>query len=138
MMHPMKTIPLDTRGRILARYDKKNLTRAEVAGHFGVSEGFVKKLLRQRKRLGHAGPLHGRAGRKPTMTPERMEALRRAIGEDCGITLAGMRGLLGNVCTTVCIHYALKKMRVTHKKKRYALPSRAARTCGRRARNGRS
>ena len=49
----MKTIPLDTRTRILARYDTDKLTRAETAEQFGVSVDFVKKLLKQRKRLGH-------------------------------------------------------------------------------------
>jgi transposase len=99
---------------------------------------FVKKLLKQRKRLGHARPLYGngRAGRKPTMTQERMDALSAAIRERPGPTLEQMRGILGGVCSAVCVHFALKRMRVTYKKKRYALPSRTARTCASRARNG--
>jgi len=112
----MRTIPLDTRTRILARYDTGKVTRTEAADQFGVSVDFVKKLLKQRKRLGHAKPLHGRAGRKPTMTPKRMGTLRRAIRKTPDITLAEMRELLGGICTVVCIHLALKKAGFTYKK----------------------
>jgi transposase len=134
----MTTIPYDTRKRILARYDAGKLTRAEVAEQFDISVDFVKKILKQRKRLGHARPLYGngRAGRRPTMTPERMDVLRDAIRGKPDLTLEEMRGILGCVCTTVCIHFALKKMRITYKKKRYALPSRIGRTCANRARSG--
>jgi transposase len=139
----MKTIPLDTRKRILARYDTGRFTRAEVGEQFQVSEGFVKKLLGQRRRLGHAAPLYGngRAGRRPVMTQERMDVLRAALRETPGLTLARMRDILGGVCSVVCVHLALKRMRVTYKKKRYARPRRTAgaraghaRHCGRRRR----
>ena len=111
----MTTIPLDTRTRILARYDKGKLTRAEVAEQFNVSEDFVKKLLKQRRRAGHIKPFT-RSGRKPTMTPERVETLRCALRTDCGLTLEGMRELLGNICTATCIYYALARAGVTYKK----------------------
>jgi transposase len=131
----MKTIPLDTRSRILARYDTGRHTRQEVAELFGVSLGLVKKILCQRKQLGHIKPLR-RSGRKPTMTPARMDVLRALLREKPGLTLAQMRELLGGACSGVCIHLALKKMRVTYKKKRYVLPSRTVKTCARRARHG--
>ena len=133
---PMTTIPLDTRIRILARYDKGKLTRAAVAEQFNVSEDFVKKLLKQRRRVGHVRPF-ARPGRTPTMTPERVETLRRALRADCGLTLGGMRELLGNVCTAACICYALARAGITHKKKRCGRPSRTARTCAGPAKNGR-
>jgi len=112
----MKTIPLDTRIRILARYDTGKATRAETAEQFGVSVDFVKKLLKQRNRLGHAEPLHGRAGRKPKMTRGRMGRLKAALRKNPGLTLGEMRELLGRVCTGVCIHLALRREGITYKK----------------------
>jgi len=72
----MKTIPLDTRNRILAQYDTGKYTREQVGGLFGVSLGLVKKLLSQRLRLGHAAPLYANAGRKPTITPSHQDAMQ--------------------------------------------------------------
>ena len=132
----MKAIPFDTRHRILACYDTGKHTRQTVADLFGVSLGLVKKLLQQRKTLGHAKMLYDRVGRKPTMTQARVEAVLHALRQTPGLTLGQMRELLGNVCTGVCIHLALKKNGVTFKKKRYELPSKTVRTCWKNACNG--
>jgi transposase len=77
----MKTIPLDTRERILARYDAGMHTRAETAKLFSVSVDFVKKLLKQRKALGHVMPLDARRGRKTAVTGARERKLRAAAGK---------------------------------------------------------
>jgi transposase len=133
----MKTIPLDTRTRILSRYDKGRLTRAEAAEDFDVSGGFVKKLLRQRNKLGHLGPLHDKAGRKPTVTPEHVETLRQALRADCGLTLDEMREALGGIRTATCIYYVLARSGISYKKKHCGRPSTTAKTCSGRAKNGR-
>jgi len=132
----MKAIPLDTRHRILACYDTGKHTRQTVADLFGVSLGLVKKLLQQRKTLGHAKTLYDRVGRKPKMTRTRVDTVLNALRQTPGLTLGQMRELLGGVCTGVCIHLALKKNGVTFKKKRYELPSKTVRTCGKSANNG--
>jgi transposase len=112
----MKTIPLYTRTRLLAHYDTGKFTRKEAAEHFAVSVDFVKKLLKQRKKLGHLKPLYNRAGRNTKMTQERKDALFNAIHQTPGLTLKQMRALLGGVCTDVCIHLTLKKADITYKK----------------------
>ena len=133
----MKVIPLDTRHRILACYDTGKHTRPKVAELFGVSLGLVKKLLQQRKKLGHVKTLYDRVGRKPTMTQPRIDILLNALRQNPGLTLGQMRALLGGVCTGVCIHLALRKNGITYKKKRYELPSKTAKTCVKSASNGR-
>lgn len=136
MIRRMKPIPVDTRRRILARYDKGGHTRAEVAEQFDVSEDFVKKLLKQRKRLGHVEPLYGAVGRKPAVTARHGEQVREALRKDPGMTLRELCALVGGVCSVMAMHRALVRMNVTYKKKRCALPSRTAKTCAGRARNG--
>ena len=133
----MKTIPLDTRTRILLRYDSGKFTRSEVAEQFMVSEDFVKKLLKQRKRLGHVRPLHDRVGRKRVVTGERAEQMALIIRRKPGVTLEELRAEIGGIRAVSTIHVALRRMRITYKKKRYELPSRTAGTCARRAKSGR-
>ena len=66
----MTATPLKTRERIFARYDTGKYTRTQVAKYFTVSEDFVKKLLKQRKKLGHVEPLYATSGRKAAVRPE--------------------------------------------------------------------
>jgi len=116
MMQGMEVIPLDTRNRILARYDAGKLTRAEVGEQFRVSEDFVKKLLKQRKRLGHAAPLYGRVGRKRSLTEEDGERMLAAIREDPGVTIEGLRDGIGAPCVASTVFFALRRMGVTYEK----------------------
>jgi len=112
----MKTIPFDTRTRIIKRYDTGKFTRMEIAEQFDVSVDFIKKLLKQRNKFGHVKPLHDRVGRKPKMTRQHIDSLRAALQKKPDLTLAQMRGLLGGMCSVVCVHLALKKEKITYKK----------------------
>jgi len=132
----MKVIPLDTRQRILARYDSGTLTRAEVAWQFLVSVDFVKKLLKQRNRLGHVKPLHDRVGRKPSVKKEHEPKLRETLREAPGTTLGELCASLGSICSTTSMFRALRRMDFTHKKKRCAPPNKTAKTSKRRAKRG--
>ena len=75
----MATLSLDLRQRILASYDNEEGTREQIARRFRVSLGMVKKLLQQRRTLGHLRPQHHRAGRKPRILPAHREQLRRVF-----------------------------------------------------------
>jgi len=132
----MTPTPVKTRERILARYDSGKYTRAQVALHFTVSESLVKKLLKQRKKLGHVELLYSASGRKPSVRPEHEELMRNTLQDNPGTTLEEFRELLGCMCSIMSIHRALKRMRISYKKKRCALPSKTARTCARRAKSG--
>jgi transposase len=132
----MQTIPQDTRQRILARYDEGTLTRAKVAELYFVSVDFVKKLLKQRKKLGHVKPLYDRAGRKPSVKQDDKAKLRETLRENPGATLAELCVSLGEICSATSVWRALRRMDFTHKKKRCAPPSKTAKTSARRARRG--
>lgn len=124
----MRTIFLDLRQRILAAYDKGRDTRQEVARRFEVSLGLVKKLLQQRRRTGDITPRHCFSGRKPTILPSHHSQMRRLLADKPDLTLPELRQATGLRCTLPAIHYALKKMDLTYKKRHSAPASRTART----------
>jgi transposase len=124
----MATLSLDIRQRILARYDEGQHTREAVARRFCVSLGMVKKLIQQRKRIGDIGPLHWRAGRKPTITPQHQDKLRAILRKRPDTTLAELRVALRLSCSLTAIHKALAKMGLTYKKRRSVPASKIVRT----------
>ena len=126
----MKTISLDLRKRIVDAVDKGDSTQLQVARRFGVSLGFVKKLLGQRKRTGSIENLHHRAGRKQSVSPEQQKAIREHLSRDPGATLAEIKEAFALACSLTSIFRALRRMRMTYKKKRSGPPNRTGRKSG--------
>src|SRR6266702_4013874 len=124
----MTTLSLDIRQRILARDDEGRDTREAVAQRFCVSLGMVKKLIQQRKRIGEIGPLHSRAGRKPMITPQHKDRLRKLVRKRPDTTLAEFRVALRLGCSLTAIHKALAGMGLTYKKRHCGPVSRTGRT----------
>ena len=112
-----KTISTDLRQRILKAYDSGHYTRQQVADRFEVSDGLVKKLVAQRKRIGDIAPQHHRSGRKGFILAEQQQRLRELLKAKPDMTLEEMRQSLGLECTLPAIHYVLIKMGVSYKKK---------------------
>jgi len=124
----MATLSLDIRQRILVRYDEGKDTREAIAKQFCISLGMVKKLIQQRKRIGTIGPLHFRAGRKPTITLRHKDRLRELIRKRSDTTLAEFRSALRLSCSLTAIHKALAGMGLTYKKRHGAPASRTGQT----------
>lgn len=116
----MATLSMDLRERIVAAYDRGDATRLEVAERFDVSEGMVKKLLQQRRRIGDIGPQHANSGAKGKLTPEHLERLACLVHAQPDLTLAALRDALGVQCTQQAIFYALRRMKLPLKKNRSA------------------
>ena len=114
----MATISLDLRERILAAYDAGEGTREAVACLFRVSLGMVKKLLQQRRRLGEVGPQHHRSGRKPGHVARQQHQLRALVEQKPDATLRELRAAAGLHCTLPAIHYVLRRLGLTYKKRR--------------------
>ena len=127
---------MDLRQRILAVYDKAETTREEVAERFGVSLGFVKKLLSQRKHLGTIESLYHRAGRKAKLEPEHGEALKSEVARKPDSTLEELKEALGLKCTPQAIDWVLKKMGLTYKKRRSERANKIEKTSSRPGRSG--
>lgn len=119
----MKTLSLDLRERIVAAYDRGDRTRAQIAAHYDVSEGMVKKLLQQRRRTGDIAPRHRFSGAKPKITPQHQQRLRSLVRDNPDMTLEELRDALGVACTVQAVHYVLERMGLPLKKRRSARPS---------------
>ena len=124
----MRTISLDLRQRILAAYDKGQDSREQVARRFDVSLGMVKKLLQQRRRTGDIAPRHRFSGRKPRILPAHHRQMRGLLADQPDLTLPELRAATGLHCTLPAIHYALKKMGLTYKKRHSTPANSTART----------
>jgi transposase len=114
----MDTLSLDLRTRILATYDEGRSTREEVARRYRVSLGMVKKLLQQRRRTGDLAPRHRFSGRKPKLRSAQRRQLRALVRERPDRTLAELRAAAGLDCTLPAIHYVLRAMGLSYKKRR--------------------
>ena len=124
----MAALSLDLRKRIVSAYLGGEGTREVIAQRFNVSLGMVKKLLQQRRKLGHIKSLHHRAGRKRTIVAEHRIAIRKLLADKPDMTLAELREALGLKCTLPALHYVLADMNLTFKKKRSGPPNKTATT----------
>jgi transposase len=123
-----KTLSLDLRTRIVEAYESEEGTREEVARRFKVSLGMVKKLLSQWARTGDLRPRHRFSGRKARLLPAHGAALKELIAREPDVTLAEMKERLALGCTLAAVHWAVKRLGLTYKKRRSTRPSRAGRT----------
>jgi len=122
---------MDLRERILASYDNHEGTREEVAVRYRVSLGMVKKLLQQRRRTGDIAPRHRFSGRKPMILPSHQRQMLALLGRKPDLTLKELRAAVALDCTLPAIHYVLKKLGLTYKKRLSGLANRTVRTsCG--------
>jgi transposase len=124
----MRTISLDLRERILASYDQEEGSREAIAHRYRVSLGLVKKLLQQRRRTGDIAPRHRYSGRKPLIMPVHRQQLRTLLSRKPDLTLPELRAAARLNCTLPAIHYALKKMGLTYKKRHSGPASKSALT----------
>ena len=116
----MTTLSNDLRERIVAAYDRGDVTRQQVAERYNVSLGMVKKLLQQRRHTGDIAPRHQYSGAKPKITAKYERKLRRLVRENSDMTLNELRNAIGLSCTPQAIYYALERMGLPLKKRRSA------------------
>jgi len=119
----MATLSNDLRERIVAAYDRGEGTREQIAARYDVSLGMVKKLLQQRRKTGDLGPRHHNSGRKALITPTHEKQLRRLVRDHPDMTLEELRDATGLAVTPQAIHYALQRMDLPLKKRRFGLQS---------------
>jgi len=119
----MATLSQDLRERIVAAYDRGDSTRQQVADRYNVSLGMVKKLLQQRRRTGDIAPRHRYSGAKPKITFRHQQRLRLLVRDHPDMTLEELREAIDISCTPQAIHYALERMGLSLKKRRFAQPS---------------
>ena len=132
----MKALSLDLRERIVAACDRGDQTEQQIADRFEVSLGMVKKLLKQRRRIGDISAQYHRCGGKAKIFQEHKDRMKQLLEERPDMTLDEIREACGLCCTLSAIHIVLKKMGLTYKKRRSEPVSRTAMISPRHAESG--
>lgn len=84
----------DLRRRVVAAVDASDTTQASVAKRFAVSVSWVKKLLRQRRRVGHVQALGHHGGARRRLDEQALATVRLAVTARPDIALEELRRLL--------------------------------------------
>lgn len=112
----MGALSIDIRERIVAACDRRKETRQQVADRFEVSLGLVKKLLKQRSKLGHIRPLYDRVGGRPKLSEGQVVELVSLVEGRPDLTLEELRDSLALDCTPQTVHNVLKREGFSFKK----------------------
>ena len=108
---PPNRIDGNRKRSVAGAYDAGEGTMVELAERFTVSYWWVKKILRLRRETGSVTPVSHRGGRRPTIDGADIERLKHLLEDSPDMTLAQIREALGMSCSTVAVHYTLKRPR---------------------------
>jgi transposase len=113
----MRAYSNDLRERIVATVERGELSIRQIARLFSVSLSCIVRLLQRQRRTGSVQPKpHG--GVPPRKLDAAAEArLRQLVQDQPDATLAELRDRLGIRCSLTTICRALKRLRITRKKK---------------------
>jgi transposase len=89
----------------------------QIAQRFLVSLSFVVRLLQHYRTTGSPAPKPHGGGRHPALNPAQLKRLEALIRKKPDATLEELRQRLGVDCSTMAIVRALKKLKITRKKK---------------------
>jgi|SRR6185437_8360144 len=107
----------DLRQRVIDAVERGDGSLRQIAKRFVVSVSFVTRLLRHYRITGSLDPKPHGGGRRPALGPDHLERLRALIREKPDATLEELRQGVGADCSTMAIVRALKKLKITRKKK---------------------
>jgi transposase len=107
----------DLRKRIIATVERGEGSSRQVAKRFLVSLSFVTRLLHHYRTTGSLEPKPHGGGRPPALGPAQLKRLRALIKKKPDATLEELRQGLGVDCSTMAIVRALKRLKITRKKK---------------------
>lgn len=115
----MRALSIDLRERIIAAFRAGGTTKKAIAERFGVSYGAVRNLIAQWEETGKIAPRYSNCtGRPAKIGSQEQERLRELVDTRPDMTLEELRDAVGVDCTPEAIHYALKRMGITFKKRR--------------------
>ncbi len=117
----MQAYSLDLRQRVVRAYEEGGDSIAEVAEQFGVSLGFVKKMLRQWRATGDLTPRPHGGGKPASLSEKLRQKLRGKVRAESDITLVELQDfLVAEERTSVhvaTISRALKELNLPRKKR---------------------
>jgi transposase len=107
----------DLRKRVLDTVERGDSSLRQIAQRFLVSLSFVVRLLQHYRTTGSLEPKPHGGGRPPALSPAQLKRLATLIRKKPDATLEELRQSLGVHCSTMAIVRALKKLKITRKKK---------------------
>jgi transposase len=127
----VRAYAMDLRARVVEAYGRGEGSQADVAQRFSVSTRWLQKLLQRRRATGSlAAKPHG-GGRTALVSGAAEQRLRQAVAEAPDATLEELRGRLGVPASRMAVFRALRRLKLTRKKKRWPAPSSSGPTCKR-------
>jgi transposase len=124
----MRPYSQDLRERVVRAVDEKQGTREEIAQRFGVSDRWIRLLLRRRKETGSLATSPHGGGRSALYAGPKLNRLRRVLQRKPDATLEELRTACGGQGSLTALWRGLRRLGVTRKKSRSARPSRTGRT----------
>lgn len=122
----------DLRDRVLAAYDRGIKTK-QIADTFQVSPSWARRVNQRRREHGETTPRPMGGATVVKIDPDRLAEL---VNEQPDATLEELAQRLGTGCGASAVCLALKRMKITFKKRRFMPPSRTARMSPSVARGG--
>jgi transposase len=113
----MRPYSLDLRQRVIAALDAGEGSQPEIAACFRVSVSFITRLLRRRRRTGSLDPEPHGGGRPPALDRAAQRRLRQLLRQQPDATLEELAARVGVPCGRMAIFRALRKLKITRKKK---------------------
>jgi transposase len=107
----------DLRTRVIATVERGEGSLRQIAQRFLVSLSFVTRLLHHYRTTGSLEPKPHGGGRQPALGPAQLKRLRALIKKTPDATLEELRQGLGVACSTMAIARAVRKLKITRKKK---------------------
>lgn len=114
----------DLRDRVLAAYDR-GMATSQIAEVFAVSPAWARRIKQDRRESGRTTPRPMGGVRRVKIDPAR---LRQLVEQQPDATLKQLRERLGIVCCESAICMALKRLKLSFKKRRSTRPSRTGPT----------
>jgi transposase len=124
----METYSMDLRERVIRAYDQKVGTQEHIAGLFGVSARWIKKLLKRRRETGVISPKPHGGGWTPKFSGAKLEQLKAWVEKHPDATLQELLDHSGVDGSIMAVHRALERLDCRRKKSRSMPRSKSART----------
>lgn len=113
----MKPYPIELRERVARAVDQHQDSLARIAALFSVSVSFITRLLQRRRQTGSLQPKPHGGGRSPAVDASGGQRLAQRLREQPDATLHELRQSLGFSGSLMAIWRALKRLKITRKKK---------------------
>lgn len=127
---------MDLRERVVRACDEKQGSREHLAGLFGVSTAWIRRLLQRRRETGTIAPKPHGGGRPAKYSGKKLDRLKELVEQQPDATLTELRDRSGVKASIMAVHRALERLESRLKKSPSMPASKTGRTSGPREKRG--